>query len=59
LESGSGVISLKDLKEHHYTKCPRPLFYKNINEGMSLRDRVGLAKIRKITKKPSPERKGP
>ncbi len=40
-----GMMSLKDLKEHHYTKCPRPLFYKNIIEGMSLSDRAGLRHI--------------
>ncbi len=39
------MMSLKDLKEHHYTKCPRPLFYKNIIEGMSLSDRAGLRHI--------------
>jgi hypothetical protein len=34
-------MSLKDLKEHHYTKRPRPLYKKNKNEGMSLCDRSG------------------
>jgi len=36
-----GMMSLKDLKEHHYAKYPALLSIKNLIDGMSLCDRAG------------------